>query len=173
MTKPKILLDADVVIHFIKGEQLLLLCKIYAKHTYVLLEPVYEELSKFSLTRGQMNFLIAGKLLERMSFPEENKEILQEYARLLAEGNGTGESACMAVARYDKSYIASSNLKDILPYCDDHGITYLTTMDFLCAAKKSGLLTEADCDEFIEKVLRKRSKLPVRRMQDYDCQEKI
>ncbi len=169
MVRAKILLDADVVIHFIKGEQILLLSKIFPKHPFVLLEPVYDELVKFTYTRQHVDFLILGKLLDKQPFPMDNPNVLKEYARLLQEGNGEGESACMAVARFDDSYIASSNLKDILPYCDDHQIAYLTTMDFLCEAKAKGLLTEVECDKFIQNVKRKGSKLPVNSMKYYSC----
>jgi len=45
-------------------------------------------------------------------------------------------------------------------------------MDFLCRAKTIGLYSEKECDDFIEKVLKKHSILPVKRMIDYDCAKK-
>lgn len=172
MNKAKILLDADVFIHFIKGEQVYLLTQIFPKNPIVVLEPVYQELTRHSYTRLHMESFVNGKRIVLQSFPEDNKNIKIEYARLLKEGNGAGESACMAVARYDNSYIASSNLRDISPYCKKHGITYLTTMDFLCAALYNNVLSEQECNEFILKVLSKGSKLPVTQIKDYSCKNK-
>ena len=65
---------------------------------------------------------------------------------------GDGEAACMAVAKYTKDYIASSNLKDIKDYCDYFGITYLTTMDILLEGYYKQIMTEAQCDAFIKEV---------------------
>lgn len=40
-TKTKILLDADVIIHFIKAEQFSLLLDIFPEYEYILLDVVY------------------------------------------------------------------------------------------------------------------------------------
>jgi hypothetical protein len=82
---------------------------------------------------------------------------------------GDGESACLAVARYNKNILASSNLKDIKNYCAMHKIDYLTTMDFLCAALNTGIFNEARCDAFLQKVIAEGGKLPVKKMKDYVC----
>lgn len=74
---------------------------------------------------------------------------------------GKGESACMAYCRFNKDILASSNLKDISKYCEDNGITYLTTMDFLAEALKAKQLTEQECNDFIRDVKAAGSKLPV------------
>lgn len=84
---------------------------------------------------------------------------------------GDGEAACLAVVRYSDNILASSNLKDIASYCKMHQITYLTTMDFLCRAVQDKLLTEKDCDAFIQKVLQAGSRLPVKRWGEYECRE--
>jgi hypothetical protein len=65
-------------------------------------------------------------------------EIIIEYAYLNREF-GIGESACMAVAKHQKKFIASSNLKDISKFCDANNITYLTTMDILKQAMDSAI----------------------------------
>jgi hypothetical protein len=106
-----------------------------------------------------------------MPFPEDNMEIKKEYAFLKKSLKGDGESACMAVARYTDNIIASSNLKDIAEYCKMHHVDYLTTMDCLCKALKRGIFSLKRCDEFIFKVLKAGSKLPVKRMQDFKCRD--
>ena len=80
---------------------------------------------------------------------------------------GEGESACMAVARFEKEYIASSNLKDIKAYCSEHGIIYYTTMDLLVEAINKKIMTEKECDQFINDVKAKGSRLPCNTMKEY------
>lgn len=155
---PQILLDADVVRHFLKASKFLfILPKIFPRQL-VILDKVKQELCRSaSLMQSVNNFLMQTKI-PIIDFPQK-REIILEYATLL-KTFGSGESACMAVARFQKQYIASSNLKDIAIYCSKHSITYYTTMDLLNEAYKKGLMTEADCDEFIYEVLRSGSILP-------------
>lgn len=82
-----------------------------------------------------------------------------EYASLRSK-YGKGESACMAYCRFTYNVIGSSNLKDIKEYCIEQHIAYLTTLDFLYYAYVRGKLTKTDCDNFINEVNRKGSKLP-------------
>ena len=77
-----------------------------------------------------------------------DKEILQEYYRLKSKF-GKGESACMAYCRFNHDVIGSSNLKDILDYCIENGIVYLTTLDFIAEAYRKKILTEQECDYFL------------------------
>jgi len=103
--------------------------------------------------------------VEVVLFPS-SREIVQEYAYLTRQF-GEGESACMAVARHQAQFIASSNLKDIRTYCEQHRITYLTTMDILKSAFDQGKIDKAQCDQFINEVLSKGSKLPFTTMDSY------
>lgn len=82
---------------------------------------------------------------------------------------GDGESACLAVARYTNDIIGSSNLSDIQSYCKMHTIDYLKTMDFLCEALKNKIMTETECDAFIQRIKAVKGKLPVNKMQDFEC----
>lgn len=164
-----ILIDADVVSHFINGGQILLLPNIF-KHKLHLLDKVNDELQKFPKRKQEVDNLINFGLLKLMAFPEDNLEIKKEYMhirKLMFKGDG--EAACMAVVRYSKDILASSNLKDIGNYCSLHSIDYLTTMDFLCEALRTDKLSEAECDEFIKKVKSAGSKLPVNRMAEFQC----
>ena len=97
--------------------------------------------------------------------------ILNEYA-FLKKLRGEGESACMAVAKFRKEYIASSNITDIKDYCDKHSIVYYTTMDVLEIAIVNSVLTEKECDKFISEVKSKGSKLPCNTMKEYKSLKK-
>jgi len=155
-TEPLILLDCDVIIHFTKAGQQLLLPKIFPSR-FVILDKVKTELDKRKKNLVALENFIAWSKIPIIPFPQE-KKILIEYARLTSR-MGDGEAACMAVAKHTKDFIASSNLKDIKTYCDLNGITYLTTMDILLEAYQKEVMSEAQCDAFISDVKSRGSKL--------------
>lgn len=164
-----ILIDADVVSHFITGGEIIKLPTIFS-YPIKVLDKVYAELSNFSKRKIEVDNLVNYKLLEIIPFPEDNNEIKKEYhhiKKLMFKGDG--EAACLAVVRYTNNIIASSNLKDIKHYCSMHHLDYLTTMDFLCEALNKGIMTEHECNTFISKVKSAGSRLPVSNMQEYKC----
>jgi predicted nucleic acid-binding protein len=164
LSDPLILLDADVVRHFINGSEIHRLASIYPKR-FVMLDIVRDELClSMSLRTIVTNFLTMTKV-PVITFPID-RNVMKEYAQL-KKNYGVGESACMAVAKYQQQFIASSNLKDIKSYCVENGITYLTTMDILMEALKKNVFTETDCDQFIVAVLSKGSKLPCNSIAEY------
>jgi hypothetical protein len=166
-----ILIDADVISHFITGGLITLLPKIFP-YPIKILDKVYAEISRMPGRKAEVDNLLNFKLMEKIPFPEENPEVKKEYLhikKLMFKGDG--EAACLAVVRYSQDILASSNLKDIASYCKMHQISYLTTMDFLCKAVKNGQMSESDCDHFIQRVLNAGSRLPVKKWEDYECQK--
>lgn len=156
LKRVRIVLDADVIIHFSKGGLLSLLPQIFPEYEYIVLDKVYNELSSVkNQLDNQIQFF--GNITKVEFTP--TAEIMREYA-VLKSKFGDGESACMAYCRYTANIIGSSNLRDIRNYCTDYGITYLTTLDFLYYAWHRGLLTEKDCEDFIQDVTSKGSRLP-------------
>ena len=157
LERVKIVLDADVIIHFSKGSLLSLLPQIFPEYDYIVLDKVYNELASVkSQLDNQIRFF--GNIKKEVFEP--TIEIMREYAQL-KKTFGDGESACMAYCRYTANIIGSSNLKDIKNYCTEHKITYLTTLDFLYYAWYRKLLTEDDCKTFINDVVSKGSRLPM------------
>ncbi len=121
----KILIDADVVSHFIKGEEYKHIHLIFPKNKIYILDKVHLELQNWPSPKIQIiiSQLLTKKYLELMEFPENNIEILKEYAWIKKmQFRVDGESACLAVARYNKQILDSSNLKDIKNYCITHKI---------------------------------------------------
>lgn len=173
MTKNrKILLDADVVSHFISAGEILLINQIYPKYPLYILDKVHAELQRWpsAKVQGEISLVLSNKIIRLMDFPEDDPVIKKEYARIKYElFKGDGESACLAVARYTKNILASSNLKDIADYCTMHDILYLTTMDFICEAFRTGLFSLDRCNLFIQNVLLLGSKLPVKKLEQYNC----
>ncbi len=152
----KVILDADVLIHFSKAGMLSLLPSILPEYDHAILTPVYEETTSM---RGQIDNQVkfVGNL-EVIDF-QPTGEMKREYAKLRST-YGKGESACMAYCRFTDNVIGSSNLKDIKAYCTEKKITYLTTIDFLYYAFVRHKMTKAECNEFINEVRSKGSKLP-------------
>ena len=169
-----ILLDADVIIHFMKASKHLSLPAIFPEHRLCVLDIVADELRKFKTGIVQVDNLFTFKTIEQLPFPknEYSNPIFKEFIQL-KKLFGDGESACMAYARFNQNILASSNLRDIKNYCNTHHIQYLTTMDFLCEALSRGIFTESDCDDFIFIVKYKDSKLPpISKMSQYDCSKR-
>ena len=156
MAKTKVVLDADVLIHFAKGGMLSILPSILPEFEHIILKPVYDEIKTIrSQVDNQVN------LLKNISLEDFNPqgEMMREYA-VLSSNFGRGESACMAYCKFTNNVIGSSNLKDIKDYCAKEQITYLTTLDFLYYAYKRGKITEAECRQFVSDVTSKGSHLP-------------
>ena len=157
MTKTKIVVDADVIIHFAKGGYLGILPTIFETYEYIILDKVYNEIKGTIKTQLDNQILLLKNIMVT-AFPM-NMEIMKEYARLTLN-LGQGESACLAYCRYNNDVIGSSNLKDIEDYCYTHKLTYITTLDFLYYAIKKKIMTIEQANIFIADVITKGSKLP-------------
>lgn len=157
MSKVKVVLDADVIIHFAKGGYPSMLPEILVEYDFIVLDIVYGELKgdvKMQLD-NQMEFL---KNIELFSF-KASGDMMCEYFRLM-ENKGKGESACLAYCRFTNNVIGSSNLKDTTEYCSRYGIVYLTTIDFIYYAIRRRLITLEEAKDFVTDVRRKGSILP-------------
>ena len=127
--KVKVVLDADVIIHFAKGGRLADLPRILPEYEFVLLDVVKRELSTMILSLLNQ-LIIRDKTLVEVRFGESAGEI-REFARLTSANGlalGRGESACMVFCRYHSNVLGSSNLKDVqdrLPDVDFN--TYVCT----------------------------------------------
>jgi hypothetical protein len=169
-----ILIDADVVSHFIYAGEAWSIKELFPNNPIHVLDKVHAELQNWpnAKIRTEISNLLSKKIIRLRNFPEENEDIKKEYLWIKSMlFKGDGESACLAVARYDKKILASSNLRDTLPYCKMHNINYLTTMDFLCNALENKKFSKQRCNDFITAVLKSNGKLPVKSMDDYTCRD--
>lgn len=160
--KTKIVLDADVILHFIKGGQFSLLFDIFPEYVYLILDAVYEEVTINRHTKTQIDNTLRfmPNRFSCVKFDPKGESRL-EYARLRSVLLlGKGESACMVYCRDNYDVLGSSNLKDIKDYCAENQITYLTTVDFLYYAFIRKKMTKSDVDDFIKRVVATGSKLP-------------
>ena len=152
--KTKIVLDNDVVNHFFKGGLLHMLPQIFPEFQYIILDVVKREIP-IAILSSLIPMMSKEKCIKEEVFGASSGE-KKEYLRLIATaaglGLGKGESACMVYCRYHHDVIGSNNTKDIRSYCEQYGITYLTTNDFLFYAIRRGLLTKDEAAAFIQKI---------------------
>ena len=161
-TKTKIVLDADVIIHFVKAGQFNLLLNIFPEYQYLILDVVYDEVTVNKETKILIDNTLAffSARIANIKFAPKGESI-REYARLRSTLLlGKGESACMVYCRDNHDVLGSSNLKDIKGYCSENQITYLTTIDFLYYAFVRKKMTKEEVDAFIKDVIDKGSMLP-------------
>lgn len=161
--EPDILLDCDVVIHFLKGGRILELPKIFPGR-FVMLDKIRNELYKRNGNLFTVGILEANGV-SVIPMPNE-QDIIKEYFQL-KKTMDDGEAACLAVARFKREYVASSNITQIATYCQHNGITYYTTMDLLHEATVRGVMSDAECNLFITEVKASGSKLPCNTIAQY------
>ncbi len=168
--KTKIVLDADVIIHFAKGGRLSLLPRILPEFTFLILDIVRKELPALVLAELQ-KMIQRDRTITEETFGKNPGEC-REYARLTSAsglGLGRGESACMVYCLHHNDVLGSSNLRDVKQYCEDNGVTYLTTMDFLYYAISRGVMSRDDAEAFCQKVVTMGSGLPRVDFDTYFC----
>lgn len=168
--KTKIVLDADVINHFVRGGKLDLLPKILPEFQFVVLDVVMKELPVLILSELKKQIVREKDITEEVF--EVNGLAKKEYFRLTAVNGlhlGKGESACMVYCKFNNDVVGSSNINDITQYCDDNGITYLTTNDFLYYAIRRNLLTKEQAKEFIHNVRSMGSYPPIVDFDKYVC----
>lgn len=157
MEKVKIVLDADVIIHFYKGGLLTFLPNILSEYEHIVLSHVRNEIL-YDIRSAMDNQRLLLKNITYVEFAPQ-KEMAKEYA-LLVKRFGKGESACMAYCKYTNNVVGSSNLRDIKDYCAQNNITYLTTCDFLYYAWRRQKMNIEEINNFINTVKERGSKLP-------------
>jgi len=168
--EPKILLDCDVFIHFLKGGKILELPRIFPGR-FVMLDKIKTELLKRNSNALAVGVFLASAGVPVLPMPTD-ENIVREYFALRKQMDD-GEAACLAVARFSKDYVASSNITQIANYCQQNGIVYYTTMDLLHEAIVTDIMSEEEADEFILEVIGKGSKLPRMTMAEYRKQKGI
>ncbi|ERM81190.1 hypothetical protein P872_20350 [Rhodonellum psychrophilum GCM71 = DSM 17998] len=73
-----ILIDADVISHFVSGGLITLLPTIFP-YPIKILDKVYAEISRMPGRKTEVDNLLLFKLIEQIPFPEDNQRIKKEY----------------------------------------------------------------------------------------------
>lgn len=162
-----ILLDSDVVIHLFKAERISLLNELYPGRLRML-DVVHAELLKNRTINQVVENLFRFKQVEEIIFPTtKNPEIFLEFVKLKSKITGDGERASMLYCKYFGQIIASSNTRDIIPFCAENSIAYLTTPDILCIAVSKGKITEKEANECMKTIFAKESFLCCRTIDEH------
>lgn len=80
---------------------------------------------------------------------------------------GSGEAACIALAKEQTGILASNNLRDITQYVEEYGLQHMTTGDILKEALDKGFITEAEGNAIWANMLSKRRRLGFPSFSDY------
>lgn len=148
----KILVDADVLIHLFKADKISILNELYPKRVFML-DVVLSELNGNRTIRNNLESILKFSGIKELTFPtSSNPTLFREFLKLKKEIKGEGESACLVYCKHHQDIIASSNTKDIKPYCEENGMVYLTTMDILCVAVLKQMLSESEANQLIKKI---------------------
>lgn len=118
--KMKIILDSDVIIHFIKGDIFSKLPQILTELDFVVLDIVYNNelaMQHRIQLENTSKFLKTPQILPWIPSKDEMKEFID-----LQKKYGLGESASMVYCKYHMDVLASSNWRDIITYCKDNNI---------------------------------------------------
>ena len=173
------MVDADVISHFMATGYIDRLTEILQPHAVMIVENVYKEASYHPTEPDRKRKV--DKWMERckvckIAFPYANENIRREFFRLKKENPmlGDGERACMSMARFGQEVIASSNFRDVAPYCDENGIEYIGTLDVLTIAMNKGIFTSKECNQFImDAKAKNKARFPVEDITDYEAPEFI
>ena len=152
MNKVKILIDADVMIHLFKAEKISILNQLFPGRL-IMLDIVLNELRSNRTINASLSSIFMFSGIEEVMFPtSSNKALLLEFIQLKKQIGGAGESATLLYCKHNSHIIASSNTKDIVPYCAANGMSYLTTLDIFAIAINKGLMTEAEVNACMTKI---------------------
>jgi predicted nucleic acid-binding protein len=148
----KILVDADVLIHLFKADKISILNQLYRNRVHIL-DIVLSELKENRTIRNNIDSILLFSGIKEITFPTtSNPTLFREFLSLKKEILGEGERACLVYCKHHADIVASSNTKDIKPFCDKNGMAYLTTLDVFCVAIAKGLITDKEINELIKKI---------------------
>lgn len=166
-SKVLILVDADVLIHLFKADKISILNELYPKRLRML-DIVVNELRSNRTINAALDaiFLFSGVI--EIPFPTSTDiKLLQEYVDLLKTINGKGECATLIYCKHNNQIIASSNTKDIIPFCKKNTMEYLTTLDILCVAENRGKITKKEANDYINLIFKKGSYVCCKTIDDH------
>lgn len=157
MRKKVILVDSDVISHFMAANKIDDLSVILSPHALLIVQQVYDESIHhpfFDDRKEELDEWMKRCHILRIDFPYQAENVKLEFYRLKKENPrfGKGERACMAIAKCGKQVIASSNFRDIADYCEANDIEYIGLMDILTIAIRKSIYTVDECNKFIHDI---------------------
>lgn len=75
---------------------------------------------------------------------------------------------------FGQEVIASSNFRDVAPFCEANGIEYIGTLDILLIAKRKGHWDIDQCNQFIMDAIKvNNARFPVSKIEDYKTEKDL
>lgn len=174
-----ILVDADVVSHFIATGHIYELNDILSPNQLYIVDNVYKEATYHPFDKRRKDKVdewLAKSKTCRIAFPRQNRNIVNEFFKLKHDNRllGDGECACMAMARFGQEVIASSNFRDVASYCEANEIEYIGVLDILLIATKKGYWDADQCNKFIMDAIKvNNARFPVCKIEDYKTEKDL
>ena len=133
-----------------------------------MLDIVLDELRNNRTIRENIDSIFLFSGIQELTLPTtSNPALFSEYLKLKKEIHGDGERATLLYCKYNQHIIASSNTKDIVPFCRTHSIAFITTLDIFAIAIHKGLITEPEADQLILKITSNNSFLCCKSIQEH------
>lgn len=160
----KFFFDTDCLSAFLWVREESLLAKLYSgriilpAQVYCELQKVPHLLSRVDTLKNNGDILVNSIEVDSVEYrhyiqmttsPEPGLKII-----------GSGEAACIAMAKERSGILASNNMKDIRPYIEKYKLQYITTGDILTEAMTVGMITEAAGNNIWAGMIQKRRVLP-------------
>lgn len=147
-SKVLILVDADVIIHLYKADKISLLNDLYQSRVRIIDIVLSELLSNLTINKVVEN-LFRFKQIEEIKFPQS---LYIEFNKIKDIVKGKGERATLIYCKHNYDIIASSNTKDIVPYCKENSMSFITTLDIFTIAIERKLMNETEANLCISKI---------------------
>ena len=168
-----IFIDTDCISAFLWVKNESLLVKLYPQRI-IIPKPVYNEIDKPNLAwmKNRIDLLIKQNKLQVVDFDlcSDEFELYNKMTLYPEKGHkiiGKGEASALALAKVNNGIIASNNLKDIIDYIKEYGLTHITTGDILVEAYNNNLITLDQGNSIWENMLKKRRKLGANTFEEY------
>ncbi len=161
----KLFFDTDCLSAFLWVNEQAILPKLYPGRILIP-EAVYDELSipQISHLKKRIDLLKAkGQVnIARIQFGAPEYDLYMKMINSPERGKtiiGKGEAAVLALAKESDGIVASNNLRDIMQYINEFGLSYKTTGDILIEAYEKALITESQGNTIWASMLAKKRKL--------------
>ncbi|NSW84660.1 MAG: hypothetical protein HPY90_15850 [Syntrophothermus sp.] len=168
--KPPYCFDNDCIASFLWTKTTDLLIALFPSQI-VVPRVVYTEMSylsrfpRYAWVFEQLQQLEATGTLQVRDIPAAGPGAREFWKLTSGEGYknkqlGKGEAAALVLVRYYGRTVASNNLKDVAPYCREHGLDLISTDDILCLACQRKLISVAEAEGVWDEMKRRQRKLP-------------
>lgn len=135
---------------------------------------VYEELSKVTHLKAQVDVLVGATSIEIIDITTETDEFKTYYDLYTGKVKGRtrigrGEAAAISLAKHQQGVLASNNLRDIAYYIKEYSLSYLTTGEILVEMLSKSIITENEAELMWTGMLGKRRSLPTNSFKEYQA----